>query len=190
LGKQSTRHPDLLRQDDTILVVVDMQEPFLRTIWERDRLVRNVKILANAAKLFPLPMLSTVQNRARMGETIPEIGAVLTDECEAFDKICFSCLADKAIASEIERTGRKQVLLCGVETHICISQTAHDLITRGYQAHVVADAVSSRRQSDWEIGLRRAERAGAIVTSTEAAVYELLGQAGTPEFRALLALVK
>jgi nicotinamidase-related amidase len=187
---RSTRHTSLLRPDDSMMLVVDMQEPFLRNVWEREHLVRNVGILTEAAKLLRIPLLPTLQNSGRMGGLIPEIANGLPTECVPFDKMCFSCLADDAILSEVQRSSRKQIIVAGVETHICVSQTAHDLLALGYQVHVIADAVSSRRQSDWEIGLSRMERAGAIVSSTETAIYELLGEAGTPEFRAVLALIK
>ena len=187
---RSSRHSALLRAEDTLLIVVDMQEPFLRNIWERDRLVKNVATLIDAARILRVPVLPTQQNTEKMGETIPEIAKRLPSMCVPFDKMCFSGLADSAIASEVSRSGRKQILLGGIEAHICISQTAHDLLAAGYQVHVAADAVSARSESDWQIGLRRMERAGAFITSTEAAIYELLGEAGTPEFREILLLVK
>jgi nicotinamidase-related amidase len=187
---RSSRHPALLRAEDTLLIVVDMQEPFLRNIWERDRVVTNVAALVEATRILRVPILPTQQNTEKMGETIPEIAKLLPSLCVPFDKLCFSGLADGAIASEVSRSGRRQILLCGIESHICINQTAHDLLAAGYQVHVAADAVSSRTESNWAVGLRRMERAGALITSTEAAIYELLGEAGTPEFREILQLVK
>lgn len=167
-----------------------MQEPFLSSIWERERLVKNVTILLEAARLLRLPIVPTQQNSERMGGSIPEISKRLLSMCVPFDKMCFSCCSDDAFVSEVQRAGRKQVLLCGVETHICIAQTALDLLAHGYQVHVVADAVSSRTQSNWQIGLNRVERAGGILTSTEAAIYELLEEAGTPDFREMLEFLK
>lgn len=187
---RSNRHPSLLRPDDAMMVVVDMQEPFLRNIWQREHLIKNVSILLEASKLLRVPIVPTQQNTARMGGFVPELAMRLPKECVPFDKMCFSCVGDDVALSEIQRSGCKQIILCGVETHICISQTAHDLIALGYQVHIIADAVSSRRQSDWEIGLSRMEKAGGIVSSTETAIYELLGEAGTPEFKAVLQLIK
>jgi len=171
-------------------VIVDMQEPFLRSVWERERLVTNVIILLEAARQFRMPIVPTQQNTDRMGPTIPEIAKKLPSLCVPFDKMCFSCCADNALMSEIQRSGRKQVILCGVEAHICIAQSALDLLAHGLQVHVAADSVSSRNQSNWQLGLNRIDRAGGILTSTESAVYELLEEAGTPEFREMLPLFK
>lgn len=186
----STRHPHLLRPDDTILVVLDMQEPFLKNIWERERVVTNVCRIMDAARILLVPVVPTLQYAERMGGVIPEISRRLPSHSLPFDKLCFSCMGSDAFHSEIHRSGRKQVLLCGVETHICVSQTAHDLLAQGYQVHVAADAVSSRTQQNWEIGLQRMSKAGVFISSTEMAIYELLYQAGTPEFRQILELVK
>lgn len=187
---RSGRHPSILRQDDTLLVVVDMQEPFLRSIWERERLVKNVTILLEAARLLRLPIVPTEQNADRLGGSIPEVAKRLPSLCVPFQKMSFSCCSDDAFMSEVQRSGHRQVLLCGIEAHICIAQTALDLLANGYQVHVAADAVSSRTQSNWQIGLNRVERAGGILTSTEAAVYELLQEAGTADFREMLEFLK
>jgi len=187
---RSNRHPSLLRAEDTLLIVVDMQEPFLRHVWERERVVTNVTKLLRAARTLRVPIVPTLQNAEKLGGLLPEIARGLPPQCVPFDKMCFSCLGEGAFVSEVQRSGRKQILLCGVETHICISQTAHDLLAQGYQVHVAADAVSSRTQSNWEIGLRRMECAGALISSMEMAIYELLHEAGTPEFRELLELFK
>jgi nicotinamidase-related amidase len=186
----STRHPQLLRPDDTLLVVLDMQEPFLKNIWERERVVSNVCRIMDAARILLVPTVPTLQYAERMGSVIPEVSKRLPSHSLPFDKLCFSCMGSDAFQSEVQRSGRKQVLLCGVETHICVSQTAHDLLAQGYQVHVAADAVSSRTEHNWEIGLQRMSRAGVFISSTEMAIYELLYQAGTPEFRQILELVK
>jgi nicotinamidase-related amidase len=187
---RSGRHPSLLRPDDTILIVTDMQEPFLRNIWERENLISNVGALIEAARLMRIPIVVTQQNTPKMGGTIPEISRRMPTDTVPFDKMCFSSVADDAIYSEIHRSGAKQIVICGVETHICVSQTAQDLLARHYQVHIAADAVSSRTQSNWEIGLSRLEKTGVIISSTEMAIFELLGEADTPEFRTLLDLMK
>ncbi len=187
---RSDRHPALLRSEDTVLMVVDMQEPFLRHIWSGGRLLDNVNKLLDTARILRVPVVPTLQNMKQMGGVIPDVASRLPAQCIPFDKMCFSCQGDTVISGELARAGRKQVILCGVETHICILQTALDLVAQGYQVHVVADAVSSRSQSDWELGLRKMERLGVAVASTEMAMYELVGEAGTPEFREILKLVK
>jgi nicotinamidase-related amidase len=190
LSTRKGRHTSILQPDSSLLVVVDMQEPFLQNIWERERLVKNVTILLDAARLLRVPIVPTQQNTDRIGNSIPEVTKRLPSQSVPFDKLCFSCAGDGAFMSELQRSGKKQIVLCGVETHICISQTGLDLLAHGYQVQVVADAVSSRTQNNWQLGLNKLERAGAVLTSTESAVYELLGEAGTPEFREMLALLK
>ncbi len=187
---RSSRHQQLLRQDDTSLMVIDMQEPFLRNIWERDRVVHNVGVLIRAAKVLRIPIIPALQYEERMGGLVDEIARLVPSDCVPFDRLSFSCMGDDAIASEVQRSGRKQVLLCGVESHICLNQTSHDLIAQGFQAHVAADAVSSRTELNWQIGLRRVEHAGAHISSVEMALFELMVEGGTPEFREILAMVK
>ncbi len=180
--------PFLLRRDDTLLMVVDVQEPLMRVIWDRDRVVTNTVILLQAAAALGLPIVATVQNRDRLGDLIPEVRPLV--DGTVYNKMTFSCMRDDAIAAAVEATGRRQVLLCGVETHVCVHQTAHDLLAMRYEPHVAADAVSSRKQSNWVVALSRMEKAGVVVTSTEMALYEVLERAGTDEFRRVLPLVR
>jgi nicotinamidase-related amidase len=183
-------HSHLLHPDDTIIVVVDMQEPFLRKIYERERLIKNVVSLLRGAKILRVPIVSTVQNFKAMLDVIPEVKAHLPPLLPPFDKLTFSCYADPGFASELNRSGRKQVLMCGVEAHICISQTALGMIAAGFQVHVCTDAVSSRTVENWRVGLEKIRQAGGLVTSMEAALFELLQQAGTADFREILEIVK
>ena len=187
---RSTRHTDLLHQDNALLIVVDMQEPFLRNIWERERVIAQTILLIEAAKTLRLPIVPTLQYADRMGDIIPEIARAIPRGYTPFDKLTFSAMANEAIASEIHRSGRKQVILCGIETHICIHQTAHDLLAHGIQVHIAADAVSSRTECNWQTGLRRMENSGALISSTEMAIYELLVEAGNHDFREIQKHVK
>jgi nicotinamidase-related amidase len=187
---RSNRNSSLLRADDTLLMVIDMQEPFLRGIWERDRVVENVATLMKAAKILRVPIVPTLQYQERMGGCIPEIARLLPALSEPFDKLSFSCMGDDAITSEVNRSGRKQVLLCGVETHVCVHQTALDLQALGFQVHVAADAVSSRTERNWQVGLERMRSAGIQISSVEMAAFELMVEAGTPEFREIISLLK
>jgi nicotinamidase-related amidase len=187
---RAQRHPSLLRAEDTLLLIIDMQEPFLRGIWQRDTVIHNCTTLVLASPVLRIPVVLTQQYTAKMGRTIPEIASPLRADFVPFDKLVFSAVDDDAIYSEIRRSGHRQILVCGVETHICVAQTALDLLALGYQVHVVSDAVSSRTQANWDIGLARLEKAGAVITSTEMAIFELLGEAGTPEFKLLLEMIK
>jgi nicotinamidase-related amidase len=188
------RHPALLNRADTILVVVDMQEPFLSVIHGRDALTQNVSLLARAARLLDIPVVATVQYAQRMGGVVPEIVEAFSGVGESvitpLDKMCFSCAGSEEFMRALKATGRRQVLLCGVETHICVSQTAHDLMHAGHQVHVAADAVSSRTLEKHKLGMERIRDAGAKPCAAEAAVYEWLYEAGTPEFKEILKLVR
>jgi nicotinamidase-related amidase len=183
-------HPNLLFAENTILVVIDMQEPFLRTIFERERVQTEVCRLIQGMSALRVPVISTTQYAERMGDLIPEVKRLLSPLLPPFDKMSFSACDSAAFVSEVTRSGRKQVALCGVESHICVSQTAHDLVAAGFQVQVVTDAVSSRTEANWRLGLDRMRQGGVLLTSVEAALYELLQVAGTPEFRQVLELVK
>ena len=131
-----------------------------------------------------------MQNQDKIGDVIPEIKHLLPPLIPPFDKLAFSCLANPAFASELQRSGRKQILLCGIEAHICVCQTALELTAAGYQVHVAADAVSSRTEEDRRVGLEKMRQSGVISSSVETALFEMLEQAGTPDFREILKLVK
>ncbi len=186
-----TRHPHILRREDTLLVVVDMQEPFLRGIHDRERLVANVRLLIEAAAVMQVPVIPTVQYAERLGRVVPEVTQAFHDtSCVPVDKMCFSCMGVEGFLDGLASFGRRQILLCGVETHICVSQTALDLAFQGYQVHVAADAVSSRSLEKHKLGMERMRDSAVLPCAAEAAVYELLREAGTPEFKAILTLVK
>jgi nicotinamidase-related amidase len=183
-------HPHLLHPDNTLLVVVDMQEPFLRNIYERERVLTNACALLQGINVLRLPVICTTQNAERMGSVVPEVRRNFPPLLTPFDKMSFSCYADPAFSSEILRSGRKQIVLCGVEAHICVSQTAHDLTAAGFQVHVTVDAVSSRTEQNWRLGVDKMRQGGVILASVESVLFELLHEAGTPEFREILKIVK
>jgi nicotinamidase-related amidase len=183
-------HPHLLNRDAVLVMVVDMQEPFLRNIYDRENLIENVRLFLQVSKVMRLPVISTTQYLRRMGDIIPEIKEMLPPLSTPFDKLDFSCFRSPAVSSEVQRSGCKQILLCGVEAHICVSQTAHDLTAAGYQVHVLADAVSSRKEVNWRIGLDKMRQGGVLLSSVELAIYEMLEQAGTPEFKEIVQIVK
>ncbi len=179
----------VLCREDVVLLVIDVQEPFLRTIFERERVLRNSVKLIKAAKIMGVPVITTLQYRARMGDVVPEIAEVLPSD-ERFDKMTFSCCGSVDFVSKLSSIGRRTVVICGIETHVCINQTALDLIDDGYSVQIVADAVSSRRESDWRMGLEKLRQAGAVITTTEAAILEILRDAAAHERKAILESVK
>jgi len=176
----------LLARDRATLVIIDVQEAFRKAIPTFDDIARNAAILAQAARTLDVPIVVTEQYPRGLGETVPEVaehvggGAPVT-------KVAFS--AARADGFELDPS-RDQVLVCGIEAHVCVSQTVHDLLAAGRQVHVATDAVGSRSAENRALGLARMERAGAIPTSVETALFELLGEAGSDEFKAVQQLVR
>ncbi|MEP0766399.1 MAG: isochorismatase family protein [Fimbriimonadia bacterium] len=184
------RHPQLFDKDASALVVVDIQKPFLDPCDDKDRVVRRSRFLIQAARVMSIPILATLQYATRMGGMVPEIQEVLPEDCLPTDKLCFSCYGAEKFAMDLQASGRRQVVLCGIETHICINQTAHDLLHAGYTVGIPTDAVSARGKKNHKYALHRMANAGAILTNSESVVYEWLYQSGTPEFKQILELVK
>jgi nicotinamidase-related amidase len=171
----------LLARDRAALVVVDVQEAF-RVYSSFAAVAESCAKLLAGARILGLPTVVTEQYPKGLGHTAPEIG--LEDE-RPLEKTVFSA----ARAEGFDLAGREQVIVCGIETHVCVSQTVHDLLGSGVEVHVPADAVGSRHELDYERGLERLERAGAVVSTVEAALFELLERAGTPEFKAVQKLI-
>ncbi len=191
MSAEYVRHPHILNWEQLLLVVIDMQEPFLNVMHERERLTANVRLLVEASTILGIPVVLTTQYAKRMGGVAPEITQSYRDAVRpALDKMCFSCAGADGFLEGLGSLNRRQVLLCGVETHICVSQTALDLTHQGYQVHVAADAVSSRTLEKHKLGMERMRDSGVLPCAAEAAVYELMQEAGTPEFKAILPLVK
>ena len=180
-----------LEAEQCALLVVDMQEKLLPPIWEKERLVRNVQLLIRLAGILKIPALVTTQYAKGLGNTVPDIAALLPD-APPIDKLMFSCFGSDLFCSLLKRLPgqRTTVLLSGMETHICVMQTAIGALQEGYLVHVAADAVSSRTELNWKIGLDRMRAAGAILSSTEMMIYELLRTSGAPAFRELLPHLK
>jgi nicotinamidase-related amidase len=180
-----------LEPDQCALIVVDIQEKLLPPIWEKERLVRNTQLLIRLAGVLKIPALVTTQYTKGLGNTVPEISALLP-ETPSIDKLVFSCFGSDAFCSLLKRLPgqRTTVLLCGMETHICVMQTALGALREGYLVHVASDAVSSRTELNWRIGLERMRAAGAILSSTEMMIYELLRSSGAPAFKELLPYLK
>lgn len=178
-----------LERGRAALVVVDVQEAFRPVVTEFDRIAHNIGVLVQAARVLGVPVLVTEQYPKGLGKTVPEVAQHL-DGVEPIEKLCFSAAESDEFADRLDASGRDQVLLCGIESHVCVNQTADDLLVRGRQVHVAQDAVSSRTDENRTLGLHKMEQAGAVLTSVETALFELLGAAGTPEFKEIQALVK
>jgi nicotinamidase-related amidase len=176
------------------LLVVDIQDRLLPSMPEpaRAAVLHNTRLLITAADRFGLPIVVSQQYPRGLGPTTQSIQDALAAArgVHRLDKLEFSAAAAPAFAALAPGLGRDQWIVCGMEAHVCVYQTARDLVARGWAAHVCADAVCSRTDTNRDIGLRLMERAGAIITSTEVCVFDLLGRAGTDEFRALSKVIK
>ena len=171
----------LLVRDRAALIVVDVQEGF-RSYAVFEDVARACGRLVRGARILGLPRVVTEQYPKGLGPTAPEVGL---DGEPVVEKTVFSA----ARADGFDLAGRDQALVCGIEAHVCVSQTVHDLLDRGVEVHVAADAVGSRHAVDYDRALPRLERAGGVVTTVEAALFELCERAGTPEFKAVQQLV-
>jgi nicotinamidase-related amidase len=183
----AVRSPELMNASDTGLLVVDAQEKLLAVVPAAERIVWNIRRLLDAAKLLGVPRAATEQYPEKLGPTPPE----LLERLDApVAKLTFSGATCAPNLSEWKADGRYRVLLCGIETHVCIAQTAFDLTADGWLVYVPVDAVGTRHAIDHETALRRMEAAGVVLTTTEAAMFEWCQVAGTPAFKQLSALAK
>jgi len=172
------------------MVLVDLQERLLPAIDGRDAVVRNAILLLRLARALDVPVLLTTQYAQGLGRTIPEILAEATDAAP-IDKVTFGCFGDEGFRSRLRGlVGRDQLLLAGVESHICVAQTALGALEAGFTVHVASDAVGSRTDANRQVGLARMQKAGAYLSSAEMAVYELLGRSDSPAFKAMLPHLK
>lgn len=183
------RHPKILQIEKTALLVIDIQERILPAIFEYERVVENALKLINGFKILKVPIYFTEQYPKGLGPTESKIKSAL-EEKEAIQKMTFSCYGAGNLFVEMKNKGIEQVVVCGIESHVCVLQTVMDLLAQDFQVHLAADAVSSRRKFDYEIALRRMESNGAEVTLTESVLFELLNICGTDEFKAVSKLIK
>jgi nicotinamidase-related amidase len=174
-----------LDRDRTALVVVDVQEGFRKAIPDFERVAKATATLIQGAEAMGIPVIATEQYPKGLGETVPEVAAHLPEGTEPLEKVVFSA----ADAEGFDLSGRDQALVCGLESHVCVSQTVIDLLEDGTEVQVPLDAVGSRTEENKRVGLHKMERAGAVLTSVEAALFELLGRAGTDEFKTVQKLI-
>lgn len=178
----------LATRDDSIVVLIDMQPNFLKPIAGGVEVLKRCNFLVQAARLLKIPVLATEQYPSRMGVTHEDLTPLLSER--PIGKMCFSCARSPEFLTRIETFERRQAILIGIETPICVNQTAHDLLDLGYQVIVAADSVGARSFDMHELALRRMQSAGAIIGQTESIVYEWLETAQDPAFKQVLRLVK
>jgi nicotinamidase-related amidase len=180
-----------LEAERCALLVVDIQEKLLPPIFQKEQLVRNSQLLIRAAGVMKIPAIVSTQYAKGLGKTVPEVASLLP-ETEAIDKNLFSCFGSDVFCTLLKRLpgNRNTLLLCGMESHICVMQTALAALREGYIVHVASDAVSSRTEWNWKIGLDRMRAAGAVISSTEMMVYELMRSSASAAFKEMLPYLK
>jgi len=182
-------HP---RKDNVAFVIIDFQDKMVAAVEEdiRRKVTENIELLVDLARLMHIPVIITEQYPQGLGKTTGELTQKLGDLYQPIEKLTFSCYAHPPFQEKIKSLCVRHLILTGIETHVCVLQTALDLIADGYEVSLVRDAVCSRYKSDWEVGLKMVEQAGGVITSTEVVIFQLLERAGTAEFKFLSPLLK
>jgi len=180
-----------LEAERCALIVIDIQEKLLPPIFHKEELIANAQLLIRAAGILKIPTLVSTQYAKGLGGTVPEVASLLAGTA-ATDKTMFSCFGSDVFCSLLKRLPgqRNTLLLCGMECHICVTQTALAALREGYLVHVASDAVSSRTEANWKIGLKRMRSAGAVISSTEMMIYELMRSSSSAAFKEMLPYLK
>lgn len=179
----------MFQQNNSALLIIDVQGKLAHMMHKKKALFEHIKIMINASQALGLPIFWLEQYPKGLGLTIPEISTLLTNH-KAHEKITFSSCGSTDFIESLRATGKKQLIITGIETHVCVYQTALDLLGAGFTVAVNQDAVSSRRKSNKLLGLERMKQAGALVTSSEMILFELMRTARHPEFKKISSLLK
>lgn len=183
-------HPNVLQPDLALLVVIDVQEAFRHVISDFSGLATRMLTAIWGFQALDLPVLVTEQYPRGLGRTAEEILLALPDDFEIFDKTTFSSYGSAAFAARLDDLGVKQVVICGLETHVCVNQTAHDLLDAGFQVHVLTDCVRSRSEHDRLAGIDKMRMSGVVPSTVEMALFELMGDSRHEKFKDIQALIK
>ena len=183
-------HQNTLELTRSALAIVDMQEAFRTRIADFTKVAERIALLVQAARLLHLPIIVSEQYPKGLGHTATEITAVLPESIEIIEKTTFSSCGAPQFRSQLEQAGAKQVLVCGIEAHICVNQTVHDLLAHDFQVHLLTDCISSRKVNDRKTASRKMHGSGAILSSVEMALFELMRDAKHEQFKAIQGLIK
>jgi nicotinamidase-related amidase len=179
----------MLKREETALVMIDFQEKLFPVMQDKEMLLKNALNIIQGARALGIPVLWTEQNPKGMGATLPEIADLLKDT-DPISKMSFSCCKNDLFMEKLKALNRRQILIGGIETHICVYQTTADLVKEGYDVEILADVVSSRTRENRQIGLQKTKDKGASATSVETALFELLKTAESEDFRPILKIIK
>ncbi|MBA2708861.1 MAG: isochorismatase family protein [Gemmatimonadaceae bacterium] len=184
------RHPRTLRPRSAALVICDLQEAFRPVTIDFDAIATRIATLVQGLKLLDVPVLVTEQYPQRLGRTVSSVLHELGPDVMVLDKTAFSCCGASTFTEQLEKSHAWQILLCGLEAHVCVNQTAHDLIVRGHQVHLLLDCITSRTEQNRQIGVEKMRLAGIIPSSVEMALFELMRDAKHEQFKAIQELIK
>ncbi len=179
-----------IRPENSVLVIIDVQQKLAKAMKEDivEKILKNITTLIELCKLYQIPIVFTEQYPKGLGKTLDKVKALINEE--AIEKIYFSSVGEEKFANKIKEIGRQKIILTGMETHVCVLQTALELLVRDYHVFVPFDAVCSRRKEDWRIGIELMRDAGAVISCTETLVFQILKKAGTVEFKKILEFIK
>jgi nicotinamidase-related amidase len=183
-------HPKLLDRAKTALVVIDVQEAFRSPIPDFAQIVGNISVAVRGCRILDVPVIVTEQYPKGLGRTAEEIFLVLPDDYEPMEKTAFSSCGATAFVENLRRLETKQIVICGLETHVCVNQTAHDLLNEGFEVHLLTDCVSSRFEQDRSAGLAKMRSSGVVPSSTEMMLFELMRDAKHEKFKEIQRLIK
>ncbi len=178
-----------IKAEDTMAMIVDYQESLMKVMYQGDELEKNASILIKGLKALGIPMMITQQYTKGLGNSVQSVYQAAGTE-EYYDKKTFSCWKDDVISDKVKSFGKKNIIICGIETHICVLQTCIDLKENGYQPILITDCVSSRKKSDKDTAVSRAVQEGILVSTYESILFELLEKAGSDTFKAISKLIK
>ncbi len=187
---QSVLPRHILNPRDCVLLVIDIQEKFLGIVQESAQLVYNARILIETAMELDIPIIISEQYPKGLGYTDATLIKGLPPNTKILEKTAFGCLGDSDIRDTLASYNRKQVIVCGIEAHVCVNQTVHQLLEAGYEVHLVEDAVSARSPKNLEVGLDKMHQSGVIPSSVEMVLFELMQDAKHPSFKKLQSLIK
>jgi len=180
----------LLSTENSLLLIIDIQEKLLRAQHNKEKIEKNAVILAKAAKILGITVIVSEQYPQGLGKTIPEIKEILPENTKYYEKKSFSCCTNPDFEALIKEAGKNQVIACGIESHVCVHQTVSDLLAMGYEVYLVKDAISSRKEYECEIGFERMVFSGAIPACTEMILFELIKCASHEKFKQIQELIK
>jgi nicotinamidase-related amidase len=184
------KHERLLSREGTVLIIFEMQERLLPAVHEHKRVLKNIQNIVRSARILNLPIILTEQYPKGLGQTVPDIHEVLGDDVKTIEKLSFSAFGSGEFRARLKELDAKTLILCGLESHICINQTAHDALQEGFKVHVLADGTSSRTKKNHKAGLKKMQHSGVVITTTEMALYEIMEVAKTDEFNEVLKVLK